>query len=173
MLSLYLVNLLTARQILVTTGGESWLSESVQSAWFSCDALDVIAIHAYGPGDLETSAISPYVTQAQNAGKKLLFEEWFVFEVFFERFAYSDSYRGACYYDTENNNCPTGDMLDTATRNGNIQNWASQITGAGVPWLYWQVLPNADPHVRLFPTCRCHSSQTYASNSSDPTLRLV
>ena len=73
----------------------------------------------------------------------------FVFEVFFERFAYSDSYRGACYYDTENNNCPTGDMLDTATRNANIQNWASQITGAGVPWLYWQVLPNADPHVCL------------------------
>jgi mannan endo-1,4-beta-mannosidase len=27
-------------------------------------------------------------------------------------------------------------------------NWASQITQAGLPWLYWQVLPNADPHVR-------------------------
>ncbi|KAI5124677.1 hypothetical protein M0805_004285 [Coniferiporia weirii] len=115
--------------ILVTTGGESWLSESVQSDWLSCDALDVISIHAYGVGDLETSAIQTYVSQAQSAGKKLLFQEW-----------------GSCYYTTSNNDCPTGDVLDTSTRNSNIQTWASQITAAGVPWLYWQVLPNADPH---------------------------
>ncbi|KAH9924706.1 glycoside hydrolase [Fomitopsis serialis] len=115
--------------ILVTTGGESWLSESVQSAWLSCDALDVISIHAYGTGDLATSALKPYVQQAQSAGKMLMLEEW-----------------GACYFDTSNNDCPTGDALSTDTRNGNIVNWAEQIDNAGLPWLYWQVLPNADPH---------------------------
>ncbi|KZS86864.1 beta-1,3-mannanase [Sistotremastrum niveocremeum HHB9708] len=115
--------------ILVVTGGESWLSESVQPNWFSCAAIDVISIHAYGNGDLVQSAITPYVQQAQNAGKKLLFEEW-----------------GACYFNTANNNCPSGTALSTSARNSNIQSFASAITGAGVPWLYWQVLPNADPH---------------------------
>ena len=62
----------------MTTGGESWLSESVQTAWFSCDAIDIISIHAYGTGDLETSALQPYITQAQQAGKYLLMEEWYV-----------------------------------------------------------------------------------------------
>ena len=42
-------------------------------------------------------------------------------------------------------------MLDTATRNENIKNFAAQITGAGLSWLYWQVIPNADPHVRIRP----------------------
>ncbi|KAF7798608.1 hypothetical protein EIP86_009830 [Pleurotus ostreatoroseus] len=115
--------------ILVTTGGESWLSESVQPGFLSCDALDVVAIHAYGVGDYDTSSIETYVQQAQNAGKKLIMEEW-----------------GACYFDTENNNCPTGNPLSADTRNSNIQTWASQITAAGLPWMYWQVLPNADPH---------------------------
>lgn len=55
--------------------------------------------------------------------------------------------RGACYYNTENNDCPSGSMLATSTRNANVQAWAGQITAAGVPWFYWQVLPNADPHV--------------------------
>ncbi|KAH9924734.1 glycoside hydrolase [Fomitopsis serialis] len=120
--------------ILVTNGGESYLSESVQSAWLSCDALDVISIHAYGTGDLATSALKPYVQQAQSAGKKLILEEW-----------------GACYFDTSNNNCPTGDAL-SPTR-------VTQIDNAGLPWLYWQVLPNADPH----------SSYDYEIGLSDPS----
>ena len=62
--------------------------------------------------------------------------------------------RGACYFNTENNDCPTGGMLATATRNANIKNFASQITGAGLSWLYWQVIPNADPHVRIRLLCR-------------------
>ncbi|KAH9839943.1 glycoside hydrolase [Rhodofomes roseus] len=115
--------------ILVMTGGESWLSESVQPGFLSCDALDVISIHAYGTGDLTTDALSPYVSQAQDAGKMLILEEW-----------------GACYFDTSNNDCPQGDALDSDTRNSNIVNWAAQIDAAGLPWLYWQVLPNADPH---------------------------
>jgi mannan endo-1,4-beta-mannosidase len=59
--------------------------------------------------------------------------------------------RGACYYTTENNLCPKGDgsVLPTSIRNANIKKWTDQITAAGVPFLYWQVLPNADPHVSL------------------------
>ena len=59
------------------------------------------------------------------------------------------SCRGACYYTTENNDCPTGSVLSSSQRNANIKAWASQITAAGLPWLYWQVLPNADPHVSV------------------------
>lgn len=115
--------------ILVMTGGESWMAESVQPDYLTCDDLDVISIHAYSTGDYETSSIQTYVQQAQNAGKKLILEEW-----------------GVCYFDTSNNDCPSGDALDTDTRNANIQNWASSITAAGLPWLYWEVIPNADPH---------------------------
>ena len=106
------------------------MSESVQSAWLSCGALDVISLHAYGVGDFATASLRQYVTEVQNAGKKLLMEEW-----------------GACYFTTENNNCPQGSVLGTATRNANIKAWADQINAAGLSWLYWQVLPNADPHV--------------------------
>lgn len=41
--------------ILVTTGGESWLDESLQPDWFTCPYLDVLAIHAYGTGDFDES----------------------------------------------------------------------------------------------------------------------
>jgi mannan endo-1,4-beta-mannosidase len=54
------------------------MSESVKDAWLSCQYLDVIAIHAYGVGDFTTSNIQTYVTKAKNAGKKLLFQEWYV-----------------------------------------------------------------------------------------------
>ena len=57
--------------------------------------------------------------------------------------------RGACYFTTENNNCPSGSVLSASQRNANIEAWASQITAAGLPWLYWQVIPNADPHVSV------------------------
>lgn len=62
--------------ILVITGGESWMAESVQPDFLTCDALDVISIHAYGTGDFATASIETYVKQAQNAGKLLIFEEW-------------------------------------------------------------------------------------------------
>ncbi len=55
--------------------------------------------------------------------------------------------RGACFFDTENNNCPNGDALSTDARNTNIRNFANAITGAGLAWLYWEVIPNTDPHV--------------------------
>ncbi|KAI0825205.1 hypothetical protein BC628DRAFT_1419197 [Trametes gibbosa] len=55
--------------------------------------------------------------------------------------------RGVCFFDTElNNNCPNRDALSTDARNTNIKNFADTITAAGLPWLYWQVIPNSDPH---------------------------
>ncbi|KAJ5444707.1 uncharacterized protein N7458_008579 [Penicillium daleae] len=115
--------------ILVTTGGGAWLANSLLDPYFTCDALDVLAIHAYGTGDFETSALQPYVTKAQDAGKKLIMQEW-----------------GSCYTDASNNNCNGGSALSSSTRDSNIDNWASSITAAGIPWFYWQILPNADPH---------------------------
>ena len=56
--------------------------------------------------------------------------------------------RGACYYDTENNDCPSGTPLSVSARNANLKSFANAITGAELAWLYWEVLPNADPHVR-------------------------
>jgi len=53
---------------------------------------------------------------------------------------------GACYFDTSNNDCPSGSALSSSSRNANIKQWADAITSAGLPWLYWEVIPNADPH---------------------------
>ncbi|KAH9936709.1 glycoside hydrolase [Amylocystis lapponica] len=111
--------------ILVTTGGESWLSESVQDAWLK-------------------GRLTPYVKKAQSAGKKLLLEEW-----------------GACYFSTSNNDCPTGGVLNSQTRNNNLQKWASAITAAGIPWLYWQVLPNKDPTYVSYSMRACESELTH------------
>ncbi|KAH8161835.1 hypothetical protein CIB48_g6413 [Xylaria polymorpha] len=95
---------------------------------FSCDALDVLAIHAYGNGDLTVDKLSPYVQMAKAAGKKLIMQEW-----------------GVCYYDTDKNqNCDSGNP--SGNRDGNIKTWADNISKAGIPWMYWQILPNKDPH---------------------------
>lgn len=67
---------LNGTQMLVFTGGESWMKESVQTNFLSCASLDVISIHGYGTGDFDTASIQTYVTQAKNAGKKLIYEEW-------------------------------------------------------------------------------------------------
>eukprot|EP01089_Gocevia_fonbrunei_P016590 TRINITY_DN5181_c0_g1_i1.p1 TRINITY_DN5181_c0_g1~~TRINITY_DN5181_c0_g1_i1.p1 ORF type:complete len:267 (+),score=56.87 TRINITY_DN5181_c0_g1_i1:297-1097(+) len=115
--------------ILVTTGGESWLDESLQPDWFTCEYLDVLAIHAYGPGDFDTNKLIGYVNKALSTGKKLLFQEW-----------------GACYFDTPNNNCPSGSPLNSSTRDQNLKTWADQISRAGIPWMYCEIIPNADPH---------------------------
>lgn len=122
-------NLQGRTDILVTTGGASYLATSVQDAYFSCANLDVIAIHAYGLGDLTTNALAPYVQKAVKAGKKLIMQEW-----------------GMCYYNTENNNCLKGDALPAATRDANIKKYADQISAAGIPWMYWEMVPNAVPH---------------------------
>lgn len=116
-------------EILVSTGGGAWLATSLLDSYFTCSALDVLAIHAYGAGDFATSALKTYVDKAQNAGKKLIMQEW-----------------GACYTDASNNNCNGGNPLSSGTRDTNIKNWAASITAAGIPWFYWQILPNPDPH---------------------------
>ncbi len=122
-------NLEGSTDILVTTGGGAWLANSLLDGYFSCSALDVLAIHAYGTGDFATSALKPYVTKAQQAGKKLIMQEW-----------------GSCYTSASNNNCNGGSPLDSNTRANNIKNWSASIAAAGIPWMYWQVLPNEDPH---------------------------
>lgn len=122
-------NLNGSTDILVSTGGGSYLANSLLDPYFDCAALDVLAIHAYGVGDFETSALQPYVTRAQNAGKLLIMQEW-----------------GACYTDASNNNCNGGSPLDVGSRDNNIRKWARSITAAGIPWFYWQILPNPDPH---------------------------
>jgi mannan endo-1,4-beta-mannosidase len=73
--------------------------------------------------------LKPYVQRAQAAGKKLIMQEW-----------------GACYTTASNNNCNGGGPLSASTRDANIKNWAASITAAGIPWMYWQILPNEDPH---------------------------
>ena len=122
-------NLQGRTDILVSTGGASYLKTSAPDAYFSCAALDVIAIHAYGLGDLTKDALLPYVQKAQKASKKLIMQEW-----------------GMCYFDTSNNNCLKGNALSTATRDANIKKYADNISQAGIPWMYWQIIPNADPH---------------------------
>ncbi|KAI0445512.1 beta-1,3-mannanase [Xylaria telfairii] len=114
--------------ILVTTGGGGWVDASLPKGLFSCDALDVLAIHAYGNGDLTVDKLSPYVQMAKAAGKKLIMQEW-----------------GVCYYGTDKNqNCDSGNP--SGNRDGNIKTWADNISKAGIPWMYWQILPNEDPH---------------------------
>lgn len=115
--------------ILVTTGGGAYLDNSLLDAYFTCDSLDILAIHAYGTGDFATDKLQPYVTKAQSNNKKLIVQEW-----------------GACYYDSDNNRCSQSSPLDEGTRENNIKVWADQISAAGIPWFYWQILPNEDPH---------------------------
>ncbi|GKT59711.1 hypothetical protein ColTof4_10934 [Colletotrichum tofieldiae] len=115
--------------ILITTGGGAYLDNSLLDPYFSCGALDVLAIHAYGVDDFATSNLRRYVTKAQNAGKKLIMQEW-----------------GACYTNAPNHNCNGGVPLSASVRDTNIRNWAASIDAAGIPWFYWQILPNPDPH---------------------------
>lgn len=115
--------------ILVTTGGESWVDESMQPDWFTCPYLDIIAMHAYGTGDFDTNKLANYVKKGQQYNKKIIMQEW-----------------GACYFTTSNNDCPAGSQLNPSTRGNNIKNWANQIANSGMPWMYWQIIPNKDPH---------------------------
>lgn len=120
------------RDILVSTGGGGWLDVSLLDGYFSCGDLDVLAIHAYGTGDYDTNKLASYVSKAQAYGKKLLMQEW-----------------GACYYNNANNRCgPPSEVgvLSESARSNNIWQWSSQISKAGIPWMYWQVIPNNDPH---------------------------
>lgn len=115
--------------ILVTTGGGGWVDVSLLDGYFTCPGIDVLGIHAYGTGDLTQAKLAPYVTKAVQNGKKLVMQEW-----------------GACYHNTVNNNCQVSGVLPESTRAANLRSWASAFGSAGVPWMYWQVIPNNDPH---------------------------
>ncbi|KAI0016881.1 beta-1,3-mannanase [Xylariomycetidae sp. FL0641] len=117
--------------ILTVSGGGGWLATSLNDVLFDCESLDVVAIHAYGAGDLTASALSSGVSTAQSAGKKLIMQEW-----------------GACYFDVDKNNeCHNNNpVLSASQRDANLQNWADGISSAGIPQWYWQILPNEDPH---------------------------
>lgn len=135
--------------ILVTTGGGAYLANSLLDPYFSCASLDVLAIHAYGVGDFDTAKLKTYVDHAKSAGKKLIMQEWGLSPLI----ALSSPYHsltlihiGACYTDASNNNCNGGSAISTSARDANIKKWAAQIDAAGIPWFYWQILPNADPH---------------------------
>ena len=60
------------------TGGESWVDESVQDGWLNCTSLDVVSLHAYSPGDYNTTFLQTYIQCAQASNKKLIMEEWSV-----------------------------------------------------------------------------------------------
>ena len=113
---------------LVMTGGGNYVDVSLQDVYFTCAALDVLGIHAYGAGDLTTSKLKPYVQKALQHGKKLILEEW-----------------GVCYFSGDNSNCqqdsPQGDELRIAI----FKQYASAVSEAGIPWWYWQFLPNKPP----------------------------
>lgn len=115
--------------ILVTTGGGGWVDTSLLDSYFSCPGIDILGIHAYGNGDLTKDKLAPYVTKAVQNNKKLVIQEW-----------------GACYHNTPNNNCQVSGVLPENTRAANLRSWAKAFGDAGVPWMYWQIIPNNDPH---------------------------
>jgi mannan endo-1,4-beta-mannosidase len=130
--------------ILVSTGGGSYLATSLLDQYFTCAALDVLAIHAYGVGDFETTELKKYVDRAKVAGKKLIMQEWG--KLILAKLTTVANFTGACYTNSQNNKCNEGSPIGASTRDANIKNWAAQIDAAGIPWFYWQILPNPDPH---------------------------
>ncbi|EJD44896.1 glycoside hydrolase [Auricularia subglabra TFB-10046 SS5] len=115
--------------ILITTGGESWVDESAQDAWFHCANLDIIALHAYGAGDFTTSKLQPLVQKAVNNGKRLIMQEW-----------------GVCYYNGSNQCHPSNGVANQANRWNALKSWMDIMSNIGLSQMYWQLIPNADPH---------------------------
>ena len=65
-------------QILVTTGGASWLAESFMPAYLTCDGIDIVALHLYAPSDFNATALRMAISDAQAAKKMLMVQEWCV-----------------------------------------------------------------------------------------------
>lgn len=85
--------------------------------------------------------------------KRLMLQEWYVVMSYFHKCTnHIDNcllcYRGVCYHEDSTNLCDTDVQGADPNRNSIIQKFAGILLDAGIPWLYWQVLPNADPHVR-------------------------
>lgn len=65
-------------QILITTGGESWLAESMQQAYLDCPELDIVAIHIYNTNEFSVDTLKGAVDQAKKANKLTIVQEWCV-----------------------------------------------------------------------------------------------
>ncbi|KFA67967.1 hypothetical protein S40285_03513 [Stachybotrys chlorohalonatus IBT 40285] len=106
-------NLDGSGSILVSTGAGSYLNNSLLDPYFACAALDMLAIHAYGVSDFDTSRLQAYVTRATGAGKKLIMQEW-----------------GACYTDPRTTAATAGAHLlgasGMATYGTGLQAWTQQ-----------------------------------------------
>lgn len=114
-----------SRDILVSTGGSGYFDVSVFDEYFHCPSIDIVAVHAYG-GDLESGHLSRAVTKAQQNGKFVVIQEW-----------------GACYDNGPNEKCAAANgVADNGSRNKYISDHANVMNNAGVPWMYWQILPN-------------------------------
>lgn len=119
-------NLDGSGSILVSTGAGSYLNNSLLDPYFACAALDMLAIHAYGVSDFDTSRLQAYVTRATGAGKKLIMQEW-----------------GACYTDPRTTAATAGAHLlgasGMATYGTGLQAWTQQgsrgYTGRYYPML--------------------------------------
>lgn len=114
-----------SRDILVSTGGSGYFDVSVFDEYFHCSAIDIVAVHAYG-GDLDETHLSNAVQKAQQNNKFVVIQEW-----------------GACYNKGPNEQCAgENGVQDSDSRNQYISNSADVMNRAGVPWMYWQILPN-------------------------------
>lgn len=63
-------------------------------------------------------------------------------------FGVNSSPRGVCYYKQDDNQCKDNSGgVDDSYRNDRIKQFAGVFNKLGIPWLYWQAIPNKDPHV--------------------------
>ncbi|EPQ51226.1 glycoside hydrolase [Gloeophyllum trabeum ATCC 11539] len=114
----------TAKQIRGNVGNPDMLiltgggsgSASVQSTFFDSSCA-IDVVAIHDYNDDWDNFMSNAVSQAQAAGKKLLVEEW-----------------GSLY------------SSDDASRLANLENNIQKINNYGVPWLYWELITNPDPH---------------------------
>ncbi|KAI6903990.1 hypothetical protein KC318_g1757 [Hortaea werneckii] len=104
-------NLQGRSDILVSTGGGSYLATSAQGPYFSCAALDVVAIHAYGSGRSHQGSAEALRREGTEVWQKA-------------------------------HHARVGNVL--------LRHPQQQLTYciglADIPWMYWQIIPNGDPH---------------------------
>jgi len=114
--------------IQIVSGGLNSFDKNFQPLWLECPGIDVIGIHAFNDTiSFNVDSLKSRVSQALQHNKKLLYTEW-----------------GACNYLNENNNlCPQGfgSTLPSAIRNQNLQFWSHNISSAGIPWVYFGIVP--------------------------------
>ncbi|KAJ6517254.1 hypothetical protein C8R47DRAFT_1062949 [Mycena vitilis] len=101
---------------LIFTGGGS-AAASVQSTFFGSSCPGIDVVAIHGYTNGYDSYLPSAVSQVQAAGKKLIIEEW-------------GSLVGS------------GRTANLNSLNSNVQ----KINSRKVPWIYWELISNADPH---------------------------